>query len=74
MKFFEHTGKKAIGSRLRLLSDVITSDASAIYKLYDIDMSYDEIASVTGLSQGNVSVRLVRIRKELEAFVKRQQE
>ena len=46
----------------------------AIVLLYLEGMSYEEIASVTGLSQGNVSVRLVRIRKELEAFVKRQQE
>ncbi|HTF22220.1 MAG TPA: sigma-70 family RNA polymerase sigma factor [Chryseolinea sp.] len=44
----------------------------ALVLLYLEGMSYDEIASVTGLSQGNVSVRLFRIRKELEAFVKRQ--
>jgi RNA polymerase sigma-70 factor (ECF subfamily) len=44
----------------------------AIVLLYLEGMSYDEIASVTGLSHGNVSVRLFRIRKELEAFVKRQ--
>jgi DNA-binding MarR family transcriptional regulator/GNAT superfamily N-acetyltransferase len=39
MDFFEHTGKKAIGSRLRLLADVITSDAAEIYRLYNIDMA-----------------------------------
>ena len=44
----------------------------AIVLLYLDGMNYDEIASITGLSNGNVSVRLFRIRKELEAFVKRQ--
>jgi RNA polymerase sigma factor (sigma-70 family) len=44
----------------------------AIVLLYLEGMSYDEIASLTGLTHGNVSVRLFRIRKELEAFVKRQ--
>jgi RNA polymerase sigma factor (sigma-70 family) len=43
----------------------------AIVLLYLEDMSYDEIAVVTGLSHGNVSVRLFRIRKKLEAVVKR---
>jgi len=39
MNFFEHAGKKALGSRLRLLADTITSDAAEIYRLYDIDLS-----------------------------------
>jgi DNA-binding MarR family transcriptional regulator/GNAT superfamily N-acetyltransferase len=39
MNFFEHAGKKAIGSRLRLLADKITADASEIYRLYNIDMA-----------------------------------
>ena len=41
-----------------------------IVLLYLEDMSYEEIASVTGLSRSNVSVRLVRIKKELEARIK----
>jgi RNA polymerase sigma-70 factor (ECF subfamily) len=45
----------------------------AIVLLYMEGLSYEEIATITGLTHGNVSVRLVRIRKELEAFVKRQQ-
>ena len=44
----------------------------AIVLLYLEDMSYEEIATVTGLSHSNVSVRLVRIRKELENIVKTQ--
>ncbi|MGC3943022.1 MAG: bifunctional helix-turn-helix transcriptional regulator/GNAT family N-acetyltransferase [Chryseolinea sp.] len=39
MNFFEHAGKKALGSRLRLLSETITADAAEIYRLYDIDLS-----------------------------------
>ena len=42
----------------------------AIVLLYLEDMSYDEIASITGLTKSNVSVRLVRIRKELETALK----
>jgi len=38
----------------------------AIILLYLDDLSYEEIASVTGLTKSNVSVRLVRIKKELE--------
>lgn len=41
----------------------------AIVLLYLDDMSYDEIAAVTGLSRSNVSVRLVRVRKELESLI-----
>lgn len=36
MEFFNKTGKVAIGSRLRMLTDKITEDASSIYDLYGI--------------------------------------
>ncbi len=38
MNFFNKTGKVAIGSRLRMLTDAVTTDASRIYKLYGIDI------------------------------------
>lgn len=38
MNFYDQTGKMAIGSRLRLLTDKITEDAAEIYKLYDVDL------------------------------------
>ena len=38
MDFFNKTGKLAIGSRLRMLTDKITDDASLIYKLYGVDL------------------------------------
>ncbi len=42
----------------------------AIVLLYLEDLSYEEIAQITGLSKSNVSVRLVRIKRELEAKLK----
>jgi len=38
MDFFNQTGKMAIGSRLRMLTDKIAEDASLIYKLYGVDL------------------------------------
>lgn len=38
MEFFEKAGKMAIGSRLRMLTERITTDASEIYKLFDVDL------------------------------------
>lgn len=38
MDFFNRTGKMAIGSRLRMLTEKITEDATNIYKMYDIEM------------------------------------
>jgi RNA polymerase sigma factor (sigma-70 family) len=52
---------KAIGT--------LSSVNKAIILLYLEDMSYDEIASITGLSKANVGVRLVRIKKDLEEKV-----
>lgn len=38
MDFFTRTGKMAIGSRLRLLSERLMSDAQEVYKLYEVDL------------------------------------
>lgn len=38
MNFFHQTGKMAIGSRLRMLTDKITNDAERIHKMYGIDI------------------------------------
>lgn len=54
---------------LGLLNQAIESLSQinkAIILLYLEELSYDEIARVTGLSKSNVSVRLVRIKNELE--------
>ncbi len=42
----------------------------AIMLLYLDDLSYDEIADITGLTKSNVSVKLVRIKKDLEKLLK----
>jgi RNA polymerase sigma-70 factor (ECF subfamily) len=39
----------------------------ALALLYLDDLSYEEMAAITGLSKTNVSVRLVRLKKELES-------
>jgi RNA polymerase sigma factor (sigma-70 family) len=44
----------------------------AIVLLYLDEVSYEEIAGITGLTKSNVSVRLVRIKKELEIQLKKQ--
>lgn len=38
MDFFERTGKMAIGSRLRVLTEMLTHDASEIYSMYGVDL------------------------------------
>lgn len=38
MDFFNRTGKMAIGSRLRMLTDKITNDAALIFRMYGVDI------------------------------------
>ena len=59
---------------MQLLFDAIATLSplnKAIVLLYLEDLSYEEIAQVTGLTKSNVSVRLVRIKKELEKMMKK---
>jgi RNA polymerase sigma factor (sigma-70 family) len=42
----------------------------AIILLYLEELSYQEIADITGLTKSNISVKLVRIKKELETIMK----
>ncbi|MDJ1473792.1 sigma-70 family RNA polymerase sigma factor [Cytophagaceae bacterium DM2B3-1] len=49
----------------------LSSLNKAIVLLYLDEMSYEEIAAITGLTRSNVSVRLVRIKKELEEQLKK---
>lgn len=62
MNFYDETGTMAIGSRLRMLTDLITSDAALVYKEYDIDMkpkrfpvlfvlAGDERKTITGIAK-----------------------
>jgi RNA polymerase sigma factor (sigma-70 family) len=49
----------------------LSSINKAIILLYLENMSYEEIATITGLSRSNISVRLVRIKRELEIELKK---
>jgi RNA polymerase sigma-70 factor (ECF subfamily) len=49
----------------------LTAVDKAIILLYLEENNYDEIATITGLTKTNVSVRLVRIRKALEQKLKK---
>jgi len=58
---------------LQLLYDGIATLSplnKAIVLLYLDDMSYEEIANITGLTKTNVSVRLVRLKRSLEIYIK----
>ena len=52
MNFFDQTGKMAIGSRLRMLTDKITVDATSIYKMFGVDIKPKWFPVFFILSQG----------------------
>jgi RNA polymerase sigma factor (sigma-70 family) len=57
---------------VRLLHEAIaalTDIDKAIILLHLEDQNYDEIASITGLTKANVSVRLVRIKRALKDYL-----
>ena len=59
---------------VRLLHEAIaalTDIDRAIILLHLEDQNYDEIASITGLTKANVSVRLVRIKRALKNYLQR---
>jgi RNA polymerase sigma-70 factor (ECF subfamily) len=53
--------------------DTLSDVDKAIILLHLEDQSYDEIASITGLTRSNVSVRLVRIKRSLRESLQRNQ-
>lgn len=64
MEFFNQVGKKAIGSRLRMLTEKITEDAAQIYQFYDIDIQPKWFPVFYVLSQGE-AVTITAIAKEI---------
>jgi DNA-binding MarR family transcriptional regulator/predicted GNAT family N-acyltransferase len=64
MNFFNKTGKMAIGSRLRMLTEMITEDAANIYKLYDTDMQPKWFPVFYVLSQGEAKT-ITDVAKEI---------
>jgi RNA polymerase sigma factor (sigma-70 family) len=65
----ENKNEEAVRLLLQAIS-VLSPLNKAIVLLYLEKMSYEEIAHVVGITQSNVSVRLVRIKKELEIRIK----
>jgi len=51
----------------------LTDIDKAIILLHLEDQNYDEIASITGLTRTNISVRLVRIKRALKDYLQRNQ-
>lgn len=64
MDFFNQTGQMAIGSRLRMLTDKITEDASQIYKLYGVDLKAKWFPAFFVLSNGEPKT-ITSIAKEI---------
>lgn len=64
MDFFDKTGKMAIGSRLRMLTDRITADASEIYQLYGVDIKPKWFPVLYALSEGDAKT-ITAIAKEI---------
>ncbi|MDO6433894.1 GNAT family N-acetyltransferase [Flavitalea sp. BT771] len=52
MNFYEKTGKMALGSRLRRLSDQVTEQAAGIYDLYQVDLQPKWFPVFYALSEG----------------------
>jgi DNA-binding MarR family transcriptional regulator/predicted GNAT family N-acyltransferase len=64
MEFFNKVGKVAIGSRLRMLTEKVTTDAASIYNLYDIDLQPKWFPVFYVLSEGQEKT-ITAIAKEI---------
>lgn len=64
MDFFDKTGKMAIGSRLRRLTERITADAAAINQLYGVDIKPKWFPVLYALSEGDAKT-VTAIAKEI---------
>lgn len=64
MDFFNKTGKMAIGSRLRMLTDKVTNDAELIHKMYGIDIRAKWFPVFFVLSHGEAKT-ITAIAKEI---------
>lgn len=64
MDFFEQTGKLAIGSRLRMLTDKVTADAAMIYEMFGINLKPKWFPVFFVLSRGEAKT-ITSIAKEI---------
>jgi DNA-binding MarR family transcriptional regulator len=59
MDFFSKTGVMAIGSRLRMLSEKVTEDASKLYRLYDVGLHPKWFPVFHTLSEGDRTITAI---------------
>lgn len=64
----DHRNEEAISELYRAIASLSPIN-KAIIMLYLEELSYEEMAQITGLSKSNVSVRLVRAKKELRKLM-----
>jgi RNA polymerase sigma-70 factor (ECF subfamily) len=69
----EHMHREEEVRRLYEAIDTLMDIDKAIILLHLEDQDYDEIASITGLTRTNISVRLVRIKRALKDYLQRNQ-
>ena len=69
----EHLSREEELHRLHEAIATLPDIDKAIILLHLEDQNYDEIASITGLTKTNVSVRLVRIKRALKDYLQKTQ-
>jgi ribosomal protein S18 acetylase RimI-like enzyme len=76
MEFFEQLGPAALGSRLRRLSEVMTSQAAAVYELYQVPFEprwfpvFYSVAAQPGLRVGEIAARIGQTHAAVSQVVK----
>ena len=63
--FFDRTGKMAIGSRLRILTDTITREAALIYDMYGVDLQPKWFPVFFALSHSSGGRTIMSIAEEI---------
>ena len=70
-KFFDDGSNEQLISKLREKIELLNPDEKVLLSLYyNDDKSISEVASIVGLSEGNVKIKLYRIRKKLYLQIK----
>lgn len=76
MNFFEQIGPAALGSRLRRLSEVMTSQAAAVYDLYQVPFEprwfpvFYTVATQPGLRVGEIAARIGQTHAAVSQVIK----
>ncbi len=76
MEFFEQIGSAALGSRLRSVSELVTSQAAEVYNLYHLPFEprwfpvFYTVASQSGLHVGDIAERIGQTHAAVSQVVK----